>query len=586
MTGPRRGAVLTIAGGMLLAMAAAPCSPGTREPARGGSPVAAQGPSGEAVAAREPVIALPLRPGVTTHFSQGWPPRLLDTAAQLGVGTIRDSVAWAQVEREPGRFAFSAANSGHVDRACARGMTVLLGLEPRNPLYDGGQTVISPAGQAAFARYVHALAERWPHCVIAVEIGNEINGRGGMTGPAATNRIAAHAALLRAVWQAVKPGHPGVALLGGSTNTIATGFLSRLFAAGALQWVDGIAVHPYRPDPEGLDREMERLRAAMRRAGTVRPIWATEFSRDFPDPATAPAYHLKALALLESAGVRRHFWYALADQPAFPTMGLVRLDGSPKPAARAFAFAARELAPLGPAQRVDHGDPALFDVRFGKDTHVVWGAPRALHLPPGARAFAADGSARALPGVLGDEPVVIRGVADIPFGPRRVLADSFYGFGDAPLAWFARGADGNLLALTWVDWEWTGYLGQPAPSAIAANPRAIGTSGSTGTLVRYTHPRATAPATGSAAAAAEPVTAAICLRGAAGATPATAALLLRGQPLWQAAIGPAGLEALVPARLAGGDRLELVVVPRDAGPSARVRYRLRIWRGAGEAVTC
>ena len=516
-----------------------------------------------------------VRTGVTTHFSQGWPDRLMADAARLGAVTIRDSVAWPRVEREPGRYEFTAANSGHIARACAAGMTVLLGLEPRNPLYDAGQTVWSPAGQSAFARYVRALADRWQGCVIAVEIGNEINGKGGMTGPATANRVAAHVALLKAVHSAVKPAHPEVSLLGGSVNTVATGFLSRLFAAGALDWVDGIAVHPYRSEPEGLDRELARVTAAMHRAGRLRPIWATEFSRAFPDPAAAPGWYLKAAALMESAGVSAHFWYALADQPAFPTMGLERLDSTAKPVARAFAFAARELAPLGPARRVDHGDPTLFHFRYGRDTQVIWGAARRLSAPPGARAFAADGTPIAMPARLGETPVVIRQAPAIGFGPSDILADSALGFGEPPLRWFARKADGALLPLAPVDWEWTTYLGTPALPGFAATASGIGTTATAGTLVRYTAP--TGPPMR--------VTAALCLRPAIPRPAVHATIMSGSRTLWEAPLtGPARLA--VPATLVAGEHLDLVLMPAGGAAPARIPYRLQIVRGNAPAPPC
>jgi hypothetical protein len=351
------------------ALAAPACSPASTAPAALAGPIN-------------------VRTGVTTHFSQGWPPRLMASAAELGTATIRDSVHWAQVERSPGNYGFTPQNSGHVDRACQAGMNVLLGIDPRNRIYDGGKTAYTPQAQTAFARYLAAIADRWPDCVVGIEIGNEINGQNNVTGPAAANRVSAHVGLLPAVHEKVKPAHPDLLLIGGSTNTIATGFLTRLFRAGMLDWVDAVAIHPYRPEPEGVDWEVARLQAAMTAAGNVKPIWATEFSREFPDPAAAAPFYLKMVALLEGAGVGDHFWYALVDQRFFPTMGLLTLAGERKPAAAAYAFAARTLAPLGPARRIDERDPALFHFRFGADTVSAWRAAarveRMLIAQPGA----------------------------------------------------------------------------------------------------------------------------------------------------------------------------------------------------------
>lgn len=571
MTRPRAllGCALLLAG-----LGAPACSPASTAP-----PEQAQAEQAQAGGAQ--TAARPVRTGVTTHFSQGWPPRLMATAAALGTATIRDSLHWTQIERQPGQYTFTEQNSGHVARACQAGMTVLLGIDPRNRIYDAGATAYSAPARAAFARYLLTIADRWPRCVVAFEIGNEINGQNGMTGPAAKDRIAAHVALLKAVRDTVKPGHPDLLLIGGSTNTIGTGFLTRLFRAGMLAQVDAVAVHPYRPDPEGVDWEIGRVQTAMAQAGAVKPIWATEFSREFPDPAAAPAFYLKMIALLESAGVSDHFWYALIDQSFYPTMGLFKLDGTRKPAAEAYAFAARTLASLGPARRIDEHDPALFHFRFGTDTHVVWGGRRTLAANgDGARFFAADGRPVAPPAEVSDTPVVITGAADLRFGPGEVLADSLYGYARAPLSWFAVTPAGSLVPLGPVDWQWTTYLGNPALPQVAVNPAGIGTTAMAGTLVRYT------------ATADGPVVASVCLQpGNAGAR-AIAALRHDGAPLWTApaggAAGNAGGRTLGSAAVTvrRGDTLNFILSPVQGQPGSRFHYRFRVARSAADAAGC
>ena len=540
------------------------CSP-ARTATQGDPSSAAQDPASAFV---EPSVA-----GVTTHFSQGWPPRLMADAHTLGSVMIRDSVHWARVETVPGTYTFNEANSGHLSRACSLGMTVLLGVDPRNPRYDGGQTAHSAAAQRAFALYLRAIADRWAGCVTAFEIGNEINAARQMTGPAAAHRADAHVALLRAVHGAVKSAHPDVVLLGGSTTAIGTGFLSQLFAAGLLQWVDGLAVHPYRANPEAVDWELDRLYAAMAAAGRVVPIWATEFSREFPQPADAPDFYLKMISLLESRGVTRHFWYALADQRFFPTMGLERLDGTRKPAGEAFAFATRTLAPLGRAHRVDHGDPTLFDFRFGSDTHVIWGGTRPVAIADGARAFSATGVPVPVPTAVSDIPLVIRGAPDLAFGAPEVLADSLYGYGRPPLAWFARQPRGVLVPLAGVDWQWGSYIGLPGRPALAVTPSGIGATRDLATAVRYT-----APVAGAAVAS-------FCLLPV-GLASATVALQQNGETRWQGLAGGQTLEGAVPITLRGADHIDLVVSAAPGTAAARFRYRFRVSRSVRGAIDC
>ena len=516
--------------------------------------------------------------GVTTHFAQGWPPRLLPQAKVLGAGMIRDSVHWPAVERAPGLYAFTPVNSGHVDRACAAGLKVMLGLEPRNPLYDGGNTVWSAPAQLAFARYVAVVAGRWPGCVVAIEIGNEINGKGGMTGPAARDRIGTHVALLRAVRLAAKPDHPHLALLGGSTNALPVGFLTRLFRAGALDAVDGIAVHPYRAQPEGVERELARLSAAMTAAGRTVPVWVTEFSRAFARPEEAASFYLKMIALMEGAGVRRHLWYALADQPGFAALGLVRFDGTEKPAGRAFGFAARTLAPAGPAERVDHGDPTLYDYRFGSAVRVVWGARRPMDAQPTGpepvRYYRADGTEIAALTSVQDEPVVITGVRTLRFGPTEVIADSLYGFAQAPLSWSAQSTGGASIPLAWVDWQWNGYLGAASQPRAAVTPLGMAVAPGFDTIVRWTSPARTV------------VFASACLAAQPGeSSPVRIAIAHAGRAAWSSTLSGGLGTAMVRLPVEPGDTVDLVTAA-GGGPPTRIAYRWRIATSGDEPAPC
>lgn len=518
------------------------------------------------------------RPGVTTHFSQGWPLRYIDSAAALGTATVRDSLHWAKIETAPGQYTFTDRNSAHIASSCAAGMKVLLGIDPRNPLYDNGQSAYSPAAQDAFARYLAAIAKRYPGCVIAIEIGNEINGQSNVTGLAAKNRVAWYMSLLKAVDAKMSSAQTGVKIIGGSTNTIGTGFLERLFAAGMLSYVDAVAVHPYRSDPEGVDWELARLRAAMARRGPAKPIWATEFSRDFTSPADAPAFYLKMSALMQSAGVSRHFWYALLDQKWFPSMGLLTTTGARKPVADAYAFAAEELAPQGPAVRIDHGDPTIYHFRYGRAFDLVWGAPRGLTVKGPAVFHRADGSLAPSPTTLSNDPVLIKGATAITFGPADVVADSFYGFAQEPLKWFGRrDMTGAETPLRPIDWQWTTYLGNAAMRNMLVTQNGIGTAGRTSAVVRYV---ATESGAFHASACLDPL----------GTTGdgVIAAIRHKGTIVWTAKAGPLAGSAIGAATINAnrGDAIELVVSPRASPVGDRMRYRFRIGLSARNPATC
>ncbi len=516
--------------------------------------------------------------GVTTHFSQGWPTRLMDTASGLGTNAIRDSLHWAAVETVRGNYAFTDTNSGHITRACSAGMKVLLGIDPRNKIYDDGFSANSVEAQQAFANYLAAIAARYRGCVIAIEIGNEINGKNNVTGPAASNRVAWYIALLKAVRPPVKAANPDLAIVGGSTNTIAAGFHERLYAAGMLPLVDGVAVHPYRTDPETVDWELARLVAAMQRHGTPKPVWSTEFSRDFVKPADAPPFLLKMAMLQQSAGVHRQFWYALIDQKWFPTMGLLTLSGGPKPAGDAFAFVTKTLAPAGPARRIDLGAPDLFHFRIGNRFDVIWGTPRAVTAVGAARAWRADGTATALPAVVSAEPVVIEAAERIDFGPAEVLADSLYGFGQAPLNWLARRVDnGTEYPLSPIDWQWTTYLSSTKARAVKVTQGGMGPAAGISAVASY--------------AARDPgvLHASVCLAPLGTTGDGTLAELRHNsRTVWSAATGPltgprSGRAAVT---VQPGDRIEFVLSPGATAGGDRMKYRFRVSRTPSHPAEC
>ncbi len=528
-----------------------------------------------------PVASEPVQLGATTHFSQGWPIRLMDNAKTLGVATIRDSLHWAVVEKVQGQYDFSPARTRHLREACASGMTVLLGIDPRNRIYDAGMTAHSPLARQAFANYIKEIADRFSGCVVAIEIGNEINGRNGMTGPAAKNRAQSHTALVKAVHDRVKPVHPGLKLIGGSTNVIGTGFLKDMFAAGLLDYVDGIAVHPYRNDPEGVDWEINRLRAAMTRAGKVKPIWITEFSRDFAKPEDAPDFFLKMLTLAHGAGVDHQYWYALIDQSFFPTMGLLTTPGAEKPASRAFAYAAKTLIPAGPMVRLNADDPNLYHFRFGPTTHVVWGGRRSLKVGPSARFRTAEGAPILSRAEVSTSPVIIEGVADVSFGPAAILADSFYDFGQAGFSYFAKRPNGATLPLAPIDWRWTSYVGSPLSRTLAITPVGLAPVGR-GPAAWEVHVRHKATQTG-------PFILSACLKPMeARGDGVTANLLHNGRSVWSG--GASHLTGSVNAQLrlniSAGDTLDLAVAPNKDPLGDRMQYRLRVSRTATDAAEC
>lgn len=510
----------------------------------------------------------PMRLGVQTHFSQNWPAAWGDRAIDVTAGSLRDSLPWASGEPRPGRYAIEGSVAGTLSRYCHRsGGDVLLTLDPRHPLYDGGHTVSTPAAMAAYAAYVGTVLDRLPGCVTAIEVGNEINS-GNLAYPKGVDPAAAYVALLTVVRDRIKPRHPSVAILGGSTNMIGTGFLETLFKAGMLGVADGVAVHPYRHLADNIDWEIAHLDATMRRYGTPIPIWATEFSDNYPTPDLAAPELVKFVTLMSASGVRRAYWYALIDQRFFRNMGLFTQSQTAKPAAEAFALLTTHMLPAGRAQRIDTGDRDVRLYRFGADRWVVWGPSGTLRFDAGRILSARN---RPLPGTnvaIGPDPVVVIGARRFAFTRGTVLADSLSGYGSAPWSYWVEGADGQRHALGILDGMWTSAFGSRFTRPLAISDTGGAVAGDAAhaarALIRYT-----APAAMTARVAA-------CIAKSSGGDGLDVALLVRGKRVAGAVVVDRWTATDQTVTLRTGETVDLSVGPNQIPGHDAFTYRIRL----------
>lgn len=525
--------------------------------------------------ASAPALPQGMTLGVATHFDQGWPLSALGSVDAVGIRAIRDDLPWGKGEPVPGHYAFDAGTSAYIRAACNRGIDVLLMVDPRNRSYDDNATAHTPGAQAAFARYLDALLDHFtPKCVVAIEVANEINGT-GLRVPKGIDPVQAYADLLATIHRIVKPSHPGVAILGGSTNTIGTGYLEALFAKGALANMDGVVVHPYRDHPEAVDIELARLDAAMRRHGGPKPVWATEFGDEVDDPALSPSLMIRMLCLLSAAGVQRAYWYALRDEPSFRNVGLYDGDRL-KPAGAAATTVMRLLPGSIHAIRIDTGDSGTFLYRLAEDRHVLWGTPRPIRITGPARAFDAQGRAIPLPTAFSADPVIVTGAIRYQLGPDPVIADSLYGYGRPPWSYLARRRSGAMQPLAMIDWDWTSYYGAPslrpleigAHSAIAAgdggNPLAA--------VIRYTAP------------AAQTVLISACLSKRRAGDGMTIVVYRNDRPIYTGLLVDRLVIPTPRVTLARGDRLDFVYGPNGTAGNDALQSRIRLIAPGSQAI--
>lgn len=399
--------------------------------------------------------------GAQTHFRQGWSLDLLAPAQTLGVIALRDEIDWGQVEKVKGIYDFSVADR-YMLPLLVRGFVPLIVINEVNPLYDGGKTPHSAVGRAGFAAYVSAILSHYGSDAVRIEIGNEVNTKDFVSGPALKDPPRYFAALVRTLEARLRIDHPEARFSCSGLNVIGIGFYRAFFRHGGLLSCDAISFHPYRDHPETLPGELTRLKALMTEFGGEKPLLVTEFGDWFEDAQDAPDYMLKMATLMAAAGVKEAYWYALRDEKWWPNMGLMDLSGKArKPSAAAFAFLKTKLLPLGSPTRQGM-DTAMHIYGFGSGGVVFWGSGGQIKVTGAAAYYDAQGQPIAPVDTLTDSPVIVLGeaVSVMQITPNQI-ADSLYQYGQSPWSYYARRPDIGLVPLEIIDSNWTSMRAAP-----------------------------------------------------------------------------------------------------------------------------
>ncbi|MCC6603351.1 MAG: cellulase family glycosylhydrolase [Anaerolineae bacterium] len=224
--------------------------------------------------------------------------RSLEMVRQMGSPWIVELFPWAYYHAEDGGIAWDHPDMV-INHAHAQGLKVIarIGLTPgwaRPP--DTPLNYLDATAYNDFAEFAARFAERYQGKLAAIIVGNEPNlsyewGYREGTAVDYTN-------LLKTVYPAIKAANPDVLVLGGAlAPTLEPAgspwglndleYLDQMYAAGAADYFDGLAVHSYGltfpaladPGPEILNfRRVELVRQVMLRHGDANTqIYITEF---------------------------------------------------------------------------------------------------------------------------------------------------------------------------------------------------------------------------------------------------------------------------------------------------------------------
>jgi len=206
--------------------------------------------------AKLPDLAVPYALGVNIHFTDPKPGEM-KMLADGGFKSVRMDFAWGGIEREKGKYDFSA-----YDRLIAslqpHGIRAVFILDYSNHLYDDGLSPHTDEGRAAMAAFATAAVTHFKDKGIVWEMWNEPNIKQfWKPAPGADD----YAKLAMAVGKAIRAAASDELYIGPATSTIDLKFLETCFKAGCLEYWDAVSVHPYRQKtPESVGDEYRNLR--------------------------------------------------------------------------------------------------------------------------------------------------------------------------------------------------------------------------------------------------------------------------------------------------------------------------------------
>lgn len=277
--------------------------------------------------------------GVNIHFTEPKPGEM-ERFAEAGYKFARIDLFWGGVEREKGKYDFSAYDRllDHLAKVGARPLYIL---DYGNDLYQQGSPS-TPEARAAFARFAAEAARHYAGKGVVFEIWNEPNIAFWKPKPNADDYAKLAVETARAVHQA----DPKATIIAPGSSGFPWEYFETVFQSGLLAELDGVSVHPYRgQEPEDAAKDFARLRGLIARyapaAKRQMPIISSEWGYSTREggnisEATQAQYIVRMWLANLASGVNLSIFYDWKDDGNDPKenehrFGTVRQDLTPKP---------------------------------------------------------------------------------------------------------------------------------------------------------------------------------------------------------------------------------------------------------------
>ncbi len=277
----------------------------------------------------------------------------IELAGKAGFSFVRRDISWTTVERQKGVYDFKGHDK-FMQELKDWNMKGLFILGGASKLYGGLSFVDSQEGLDAWAAAVGKIVERYKDSAIGWEVWNEANIPIFFDRPQED-----YMKVLKAASKAIRAADPNAVITMTGTSETDLPFIKKCLEAGAADYVDVIAYHPYRPLPELAESNqdgdrtyadtMAKLKSLVASYGGGRlRIWNTEHGIQSALPTTGVSYAmgtselmqakylLRRLALESSMGLERSVvFYARQTHldgsvTEYNTKALCNEDRSPK----------------------------------------------------------------------------------------------------------------------------------------------------------------------------------------------------------------------------------------------------------------
>jgi polysaccharide biosynthesis protein PslG len=301
--------------------------------------------------------------------------RTVGSVAQSDAKTIRLMIPWSLVEHERGQFRWADLDRT-VDAAAAEHLAIVgvINSTPTWAIAPGGSpTSGRPETPAAFGDFAAKVATRYKGTISVYQIWNEPNA--SIFYSPSPDPVG-YTDLLKAAYPRIKAADPTVPVIAaglaavvdrGSAAMNPVRFLTQMYAAGAKDYFDALAYHPYQYTLKFSDgitvanspvRQLMQMRQTMIANGDEdKRIWATEYGE--PTSQTDEAGQKAFITDMYTKWQELPFAgplmiYTTRDRDSASadpddTFGLFKTDWTPKLAAQALQFAIR----TGPAKSAE-----------------------------------------------------------------------------------------------------------------------------------------------------------------------------------------------------------------------------------------